>query len=242
MHQRPGLVEVFDVERDAKLEGCQCQPAFQHRAGGVERSNGCPPRLVVAGHLQLRHQFVDDVVGHHLPVGCDVLLGLAVKIDPPHLQRVTPQVAGNRVEDVLDGNGTLRPTKTPERGVALGVGLAAVAVHGHIGQPVGVVEMAQRAGHHRARQVGRMPGPRHHGDLGPEHPALVVVAHFVVVPKAVPPPGDEKIVVAVQPQLDRAFQPLRRHGGHTRKNGGLRFLAAKTTTHTAAFDLHIVGM
>jgi hypothetical protein len=49
------------------------------------------------------------------------------------------------VEDVLDGDRALRAAEAAEGGVALGVGLARVAVHGHVGQPVGVVEVAQRA-------------------------------------------------------------------------------------------------
>ena len=240
MHQRTGLVEMLDVERDAELERRQRQPALEHRACGIELRNGLASRLVAAGHFQLRHQRMHDVVVDDLAVRCDVMGVGAVEVGAPHFQRVAPQVAGDGVEDVLDGDGALRAAKAAEGGVALGVGLAAVAVHGYIGQPVGVVEVAQRPRHHRARQIGRVPGPRHHRDLGAQHPSLVIKAHFVFVPEAVAPPGDQEVVIAVQPQLDGPPQPRGRYRGHTGEQGRLRLLAAKPTAHPAALHLHVV--
>jgi hypothetical protein len=176
VHQRAGLVEVLHVERDAELQRRQRETALEHRALLVERGDVLAPRAVVAAGLQLGHEFVDDVVGHGLAVRRDVVLRLAVEVDAPHVERVALQFARHRVEDVLDGDGALRPAEAAEGGVALRVGLAREAVHGHVGQPVGVVEVAQRARHHRARQVGRVAGARDHGDLRAKDAALAVVA------------------------------------------------------------------
>ena len=58
MHQRAGLVEVRDVERDAELHRRQRQALLQHRARRVEGGDGGAPRGVVAVALELGDQFV----------------------------------------------------------------------------------------------------------------------------------------------------------------------------------------
>ena len=242
MHQRAGLVEVLDVERDAELQRCQRQPALEHRARGVEAGDLLAPRAVVARGLELGHQLVHDVVGHGLAVGRHVVLALAVEVDAPHVERIAAQLARHRVHDVLDRDRALRAAETAEGRVALRVGLARVAVHADVGQPVGVVEVAQRARHHRARQVGRVAGARDHGDLGAEDAALVVVAHLVLVPEAVAPARDHEVVVAVQPQLDRAAQLARGHRGHAGEQRRLRFLAAEAAAHAPALHVHLVRL
>ena len=233
---------MLDVERDAELERRQRDATLQHRAGRVEPGDGFAPRPVVAAQLQLGHQLVNDVVGHDLVVRCDVFFGFSVKVGAPHIERIAPELAGDSVQDVLDRDGALRPAKATERGVALRVGPGRIAVHGDVGQPVGVVEVTQRARHHRARQVGRMASPRHHRNLGTEDAALVVVADLVVVPEAVAPASDQEVVIAVEPQLDRALQPAGRHRRDAGEDRRLRFLAAKRTAHAPAFHLHFIGM
>ena len=103
-------------------------------------------------------------------------------------------------------------------------------------------EVAQGARHHRARQIGRVAGPRHHRDLGAEHVAGVVKADVVLVPEAMAPAGDEEVVVAIEPQLDRALQLRRGDGRDAGEDRRLRLLAAEATAHAPALDLHLVGM
>ena len=242
MDQRAGLVEMLDVERDAELQRRQRDAALEHRAGRIEACDGLAPRAVVARRFELGDQLVDDVVAHHLRIRRDVAFCLAVEVDAPHIERIAAQLARNRVEDVLDRDRALRSAEAAERRVALRVRLAGEAVQRHFRQPVGVVEVAQRAGHHRTRQVGRMPGARHHRDFSAEDAALVVVADLVVVPEAVAPAGDHEVVVAVQPQLDRSPQPRSCHCRHAGEDRRLRFLAAETAAHAPAFDMHFVGL
>ena len=52
--------------------------------------------------------------------------------------------------------------------------------------------------------------------------------------------GDQKIIVPVQPQLDRAFELVGRHRRPHRHVAGLGLLAAKTATHAPAFHPHRV--
>ncbi len=131
-----------------------------------------------------------------------------VEVDAAHVERVLAERARDRVEDVLDRDRALRPAEAAERGVALRVGPARVAVDRDVGQPVGVVEVADRARHHRAREVGREAGARDHRQLGAEDPAVVVVADLVLVVEAVAPAGDQEVVVAVEAQLDRPAEPF----------------------------------
>ena len=221
MHQRARLIEVGHVEGDTKLQRRQRQAALEHRAAGVEGIHRLTARTVVAGDLQLLHQFMNDVVHHRLLIRCDVVAVRAVEVDTAHIQRITAQLARNRLHDVLNGNRTLRATKAAECGVALSIGLTRIAVHEHIGQPVGIVEMAQRSRHHRARQIGRMTGTRDHGNLHTKNAALVVMAKFIFVPEAVAATGNHEVVVAIQTQLDGAFQSRRSHRSHAGKQAGL---------------------
>ena len=238
VHQRAGLVEVLDVERDAELHRRERQAALEHRAGRVECGDLFAACAVAAARLEFVGQLVDDVVVDLLAIRRR--LALAVVVGAAHVERVFPQRARDAVEDVLDRDRALRPPEAAERGIALRVGLAGVAVHRHVGQPVGVVEVAERARHHRARQIGRVAGARDHRHLGPEHAAAVVVAHFVLVPEAVAPAGDHEVVVAVQPQLDRALELRGGDGRDARERRRLRLLAAEAAAHATAFHLHVV--
>ena len=207
------------------------------RVKGIHR---CTPCAVVAGLLQLGHQLVNDVVSHRLLVRRDVVLGLAVEVDAAHIQRVAPQIAGHRVQNAFNRNRALRPTKTTKSRVALGIGLAHIAMGADIGQPVGIVKVAQRPRHHRCRQVGRMPCARDHGNLSPQHTAFIVIAHFVFVPEAVTATGNHEVVIAIQPQLHRPVQAHSSHRRHAGKQRRLRFFAAKATAHAAALHMHAV--
>jgi len=100
--------------------------------------------------------------------------------------------------------------------------------------------MAQGPGHHRSRQIRRVAGAGHQGHLEAEQAPVVVVADLVVEPEAVTPPGDQEVVVAVDPKLDRHAQPRRGDGRDAGEEGGLRFLAAEAAAHPPAFDLDLV--
>ena len=109
-----------------------------------------------------------------------------------------------------------------------------------VGQPVRVVEVAQRARHHRTGQVGREAATRDHVDRHAVDHALVVVADFVRVVEIVALAGDHHVVVAVRTQLDRAQQLPCSERRAAREQTRLRFLAAETAAHAPAFDQHVV--
>ncbi len=234
------LVQVHDIERDAELDRGERQPLLEHRAVGVEASNGGAARSVVGALHQLVHQRGDDVVGHALAVGRVVVPADAVEIGAADLQRVMPQFARDGVEHEFGDEGALRPAEAAEGGVALGVGLGDETVDGDIGQPVGVVHMTDGPGEHRAGEIGGMPGIGDQGHLVGEDATVVIEAHGVVVLETVAPAGDEEVVVAVEPQLHRLLQQVgsqRRAAGELRR---LRFLAAEAAAHASAFHLHLM--
>ena len=240
MHQRAGLVEVRDVEADAELHRRQRQALLQHRAGGVEGGDLGAARVVAAARGQLVDQRREDVVLDRLAVGRDVALGRAVEVGAAHRQRVEPEPARHLVQDHLHRQRALRPAEAAEGGVALRVGAGAVAAQVDRGQPVGIVEVAERAGHHRRREVGRGACVGHHLDLRPEQPPGLVMADDVAELEAVAPAGDQEVVVAVRAQLDRALQLLRRQRCAGREQRRLRLLAAEAAAHAPALHLHLV--
>ena len=113
---------------------------------------------------------------------------------------------------------------------------------GDVGQPVGVVEVADGARHHRAGKVGRIAGARDHRQLGAEDAAVVVEADLVLVVEAVAPAGDHEVVVAVEPQLDGPVQLPRRDRRDAREEGRLRLLAAEAAAHAPALDLDVMRL
>ena len=54
--------------------------------------------------------------------------------------------------------------------------------------------------------------------------------------------GDKKVVVAIEPQLDRPLKLLRGQAGPDRHVSGLRFLAPETAAHAAALHRHAVAV
>ena len=52
--------------------------------------------------------------------------------------------------------------------------------------------------------------------------------------------GDQEVVVAVQPELDRAGELVRRQRGPDRDLAGLGFLAAEAAAHAPAHHLDIM--
>ena len=149
MHQRAGLVQVHHIEGDAELQRGQSQALFQDGAAGVEGRHGFAAGVVIAAGHQVADQGGQHVVDHFLPIRRGVALTHAVQIGQAHLQRVAPHLSGQRIHDQLDGHCALGAAKAPEGRVALGVGAGAEALGIDRGQPVGIVEVAQRTGHHR---------------------------------------------------------------------------------------------
>jgi hypothetical protein len=127
MHQRAGLVEQRGREADAELHRRDRQAALEHRALRVPRRDLAAPLAIGRGLFEPLQQRLQDVVLHRHLVVRHVAIGDAVQVAPAHIQRVQPEVARDVAQQGLDDDHALRPAKAAERGVALGVGLAAVA-------------------------------------------------------------------------------------------------------------------
>jgi hypothetical protein len=149
-------------------------------------------------------------------------------------------VARDVAQQGLDDDHALRAAKAAERGVALGVGLAAVRGDVHVAEEACVVGVEDRAVGHRAGEVGAEAAVGQHGELQAGDQAGVVEAHGVVVGKRVALAGDHEVVVAVQPQLDRALELVRGNGGPHGQMAGLGFLAAEAAAHAPALHAHAV--
>ena len=93
---------------------------------------------------------------------------------------------------------------------------------------------------YRTRQISAEAAIGQHDHIQPGDATRIVKTHGVVVRKRMAFASDQKVIVPVQPQLDRALEFVRCHGcphGHV---PGLRFLAAKTASHAAALHSHCV--
>jgi len=240
VHQRAGLVEQRGGKADAELHGRDRQAALEHRAFCVPGGDLRAPYLVLRVCLEPLQQRLQDVVFDRHLVMRDVAVARAVQVAPAHGQRVQAQVARDVAEEGLDRDDALRPAEAAKRGVALGVGLAAIRGDVHIAQEVGVVGVEHRPVGHRPGEIGAEAAIGQHGELQAGDQSAVIETHGVVVGERVALAGDHEVVVAVQPQLDRAAELVRGHGRPNGEVAGLRLLAAEAAAHAPALHTHTV--
>ena len=183
------------------------------------------------------------VAAKHCVGAAGALVGqrlVAVQIAHAHIERVLAQVARDVAQNGLDHHHALGPAKAAKRGVALGIGFAAVRSYGYVFQKVGVVAVKHRAVGHRARQVGAKAAVGRHHQFQRGEPPRGVKTGCVFVGKGVALAGDHEVVVAVQAQLDRRFELVCGDCRPHRHVPGLGFLAAKAAAHAPAFHPHRV--
>ena len=241
MHQRTGLVKQRGRKGDAEFDRREREAALDDRTVGVPQGDGVTPLSIARGACDFQKQGLQDVVFHlHLVMRGVAAHLVAVQIAQAHIERVQAQMARDVAHDGLDYDHALGPAKAPERGMALGVELAAVRRNLHVFEKIGVVAMKKRAVRHRTRQVGAEAAVRGHHELEAAKPTGRVKAGRVLVGKRVAFARDHEVVVAVEPQLDRALELVRRNCGPHRQMAGLRLLAAKAAAHAPAFHPHRV--
>ncbi len=116
------------------------------------------------------------------------------------------------------------------------------AVHPDVGDPVRVVDVAQRAGQHRLGQVEAPAAVGGQGRVERLQPAVVVEAHPPLRVEAVPLAGHREVLGAVEPQPDR---PAGEHGaerGDRREPVRLHLLAAEAAAHPQALHGDLVAV
>ena len=152
VHQRAGLVERGEVERDAELDRGDGEPALGVRVRRVERGHLGPParRTRSTRRTATRSPRAARRAG---PAARTASPGREIEVPAPQLVRFDPERGRAAVEDVLDDDHALRAAEAAERGVRGPVGLGDAPVDLDVGNPVRVVDVAQRPGQHRLGQV-----------------------------------------------------------------------------------------
>ena len=237
VHQRAALVERREVERDPELHRRDRQAALGVRVRLVESRYLRSPGVQIGGGGHLlpgRHQALG--VPHRLAVRRG--LPVDVEVAPPQLGRVDPERGCAAADDVLDHEHPLRTAEAAERGLRGLVALRDLAVHQHVGDPVGVVDVAQRAGEHRLGQVEAPAAVGSQRRLEPGEPPLVVETDLPGGVVAVPLAGHRHVLLTGQPQPDRAPGQRGAEGGDRRETVRLHLLAAEPAAHPQALDGH----
>ena len=228
VHQRAGLVEMDERERDAEHHRRQRDAALEDRALGVEFADRGAPRAIVARGLELvDHRRQRRAILDRLAVGRDVAAG-AEEIGLAHVERIEAALARDRVHHALDRQHALRAAEAAEGGVGDGVGLQPARGDVDVGQPVAIAGVEHRAVDDAGRQVGRAAAARVEDDVVDADAAVVVVADRPVGAEIVALAGEDEIVVAIEPQLARRVRsrarrarrapPRRRPGSPCRRS------------------------
>ena len=198
VHQRAALVERREVERDAELHRRDRQAALGVRMALVVRRHlgPAPFELGAAGDL-VPAGGQPFGVPDRLAVGRR--LAVDVEVAAADLGRVDAEQRRAAADDVLDHQHPLRPAEPAERGLRGLVGLRDPALHRDVGDPVGVVDVAERPREHRLGEVEAPPAVGGQRRLQPGEPALVVEADLPGGVVAVPLAGHRHVLRAGQP-------------------------------------------
>ena len=151
-----------------------------------------------------------------------------------------PKMVRDAVDRVLHDDHALRPAEAAEGGVGLPVGPAGVADSADMRQPVGIVDMGERAGDHAGRHVEAPAGVGRQHRVERQHAALVVEAHRVAIVEAVPLAGGDHVDLARQAKFHR---PAGLGGGQSGRAGdprGVALLAAEAAAQAAHHRGHAI--
>ena len=167
-------------------------------------------------------------------------LALTVEVALAQLHRIETEQRRAAAEDVLDHQHALWTAEAAERRVRRLVGLGDAAVHPDVGEPVGVVDVAQRAGEHRLREVEAPAAVGGQGRVQGDDAPVLVEADPPVGMEPVPLARHGQVLGAVQPQPDRTSGERRTQRGDRRKAVRLHLLAAEAAAHAQALHRDLV--
>ncbi len=239
--ERAGLIQEARGETDAELHRRDGETALVPRRGAVEGIELDHARGVLRRLQQLVPDARHAVVLHLHVVRRAVAWSGTVEIPPTHVGRVELQRFGGAAQDRLDDGDALGASEAAKRRVRRQVRLRHAAAEVQRGHVVRVVRVEQRPVENRARQVGRKATVREGLELQRREVALFREACFVAGEKRVALAGLRHVLVAVEPDLHRPTELLRRERGHRCERSGLRFLAAEPATHAGHLDGDLVA-
>ena len=98
--------------------------------------------------------------------------------------------------------------------------------------------MEDRTVGHRSREIGTEAAVHRHRQLQATQTARAVKAHGVSIFEGMALASDQKVIVPIQPQFDRALDFVGRNGRPHCQVASLGFLATESAAHASAFDLH----
>ena len=239
VHQRAGLVEGGQVERDPELDRGHPDGPLGVRVARVERRDLGPPAVQLAG------------LGHLVPDGTDPVrvpdrlavrrgLALAVEVAPAQLVRRESEQWCAATEDVLDHDHPLRAAEPAERGLRRLVRLRDPAVDPDVRDPVRVVDVAQRPRQHRLGQIEAPPTVGGQGRLERDQPAVVVETDPPLGVEAVPLARHREVLGAVEPQSDGASGQDRAERRDRGEPVRLHLLASEAAAHPQALHRDLV--
>ncbi len=241
-HERAALVEGGEVEGDAELDAGDGESPLGVRVRGVERGDLAPAVGDVPVVLDLPPDGGDPFgVGDGLSVRCRLALSGAVEVALPQLHGVEAEQRRAPAHDVLDHQHALGAAEAAEGGVGDLVGPGDAAGDAGVRDPVGVVDVAERAGDHRLGQVQAPAAVRGQGGVqGLDAPVGV---------EADPPRGVEAVALAghgqvlgpVEPDPDRSAGQPGAERGDGREAVRLHLLAAEAAAHAEALHGHLVA-
>ena len=214
------------------LTGVSAMPRLRIGLVALNAAIALPAAPVVATCLQFLDQPMDHVVVlDGLAVGRDVAAA-AVEIGLAHIERIEPELPGDRVHHALDREHALRPAEAAEGGVGDGVGLARAS------------RRSGTTGGNRHCRHGTSRGRRRRRDRSAEQPQRAasststaahapsrIEADRPVDAEIVALAGHHHVVVAVEPELARPAGGVRRERGEHGPLRRLAFLAAEAAAH-----------
>ena len=154
-----------------------------------------------------------------------------VEVALPQRRGVDAERGRDPAEHVLDHEHALRPAEPAERGLRRLVRLRDASLGDEVGDPVGVVDVAERAAHDRLREVEAPAAVGGERRREGDDAAVVVEPRLPHDVERMPLAGHREVLRAVEPQPHRAAREHGAERGDRREPVRLHLLAAEAAAH-----------
>ena len=238
-HERAGLIVSGVSEADPEFHGGYRKPPFARKMRGIPRGHGSFAGFKVRAIFQVLPDREQPVIADLLAVVRRVgLSGAVVKIALAHGPRRQAQSPRDAIDDFLNHQHTLRPTKPAERRLRSKMRPCDLSAHFEVWDVVGVIEVKHRPVRDRQREIERPAAIGNQRAMQRLQAALGRVADFKSREKRMSFSGQLHVQIAIQLYAHRLTDFPRCEGYEGRPGVALRFLAAKATAHTRCLHHH----